>query len=69
MHTKRFLTREVSYASLTGGEGFLGVSPSKLGKKTLLTAIVLCFVDSRENLEGGELTGLLQRRSSPSSLK
>lgn len=47
---KQFRHKEVSYANLTGGEGFLGVSPSKLGKKTPLTSIILYFAGSRENL-------------------
>jgi hypothetical protein len=62
---KQFSKQEVSYASLSSGEGLSGISPGKLGKKTRSKAISSCSVSSQENLEGEELTALPQKKPSP----
>jgi hypothetical protein len=62
---KQFSEQEVSYASLSSGEGLPGISPGKLGKKTRSVAIVSFSVSSEKNLEGEELRVLPQRRPFP----
>jgi hypothetical protein len=62
---KQFSEQEVSYESFSSGEGLPGISPGKLGKKTRSVAIASCSVSSEENLDGEELTVLLQKRPFP----